>query len=73
MIAVVPGDAVLVDLEPDATVRGYAGAEVRDADGDVIDALENGCSLGIGAEDSISGRFLPQVRNKKGRVYNQDP
>ncbi len=42
MIAVVPGDAALVELEADATVRGYPGREVRDADRDVVDARENG-------------------------------
>ncbi len=42
MIAVVPGDAALIDVEADARVRGYPGAEVRDADRDVIDAGENG-------------------------------
>ncbi len=42
MIAVVPGDAALVDVEPDARVRVDPGAEVRDADGDVIDAGKNG-------------------------------
>ena len=42
MIAVVAGDAALVDVEPDAPVRGDARAEVRDAYRDVIDALENG-------------------------------
>jgi hypothetical protein len=42
MIAVVPGDAALVEVEPDATVRDYPGAEVRDADRDVIDARKNG-------------------------------
>ncbi len=40
-IAVVPGDAARVDVEPDATVRGDPGREVRGADGDVIDAGEN--------------------------------
>jgi len=42
MIAVGPGDAALVDVEPDARVRVDSGAEVRDADRDVIDAGENG-------------------------------
>jgi hypothetical protein len=57
MIAVVAGDAALVDFEPDARVRGYPGAEVRDADGDVIDAGKNGraSSRRVGAEDSTSG------------------
>jgi hypothetical protein len=49
MIAVVPGDAALVELEADATVGGDPGAEVRDADGDVIDALENGCATPPGS------------------------
>jgi hypothetical protein len=42
MIAVVPGDAALVELEPDAPVSVDSGVEVRDADRDVIDARENG-------------------------------
>src|ERR1700704_4763497 len=53
-IAVVSGDAALVDFEPDAPVRGDPGLQVRDADGDVIDAGKNGCALRIGAEDSTS-------------------
>src|SRR2546425_3964930 len=53
MIAVVPGDAALVELEPDAPVGGDPGLEVRDADGDVIDAGKNGraSSRGAGAEE----------------------
>jgi len=42
MIAVVAGDAALLDVEPDARVRGYPRAEVRDADRDVVDAGKNG-------------------------------
>src|SRR5882672_5790364 len=42
MIAVVAGDAALVDVKAYARVRGYPGAEVRDADRDVIDARKNG-------------------------------
>src|SRR4029077_4909660 len=42
VVAVVPGDAALVDVEADASVGDDAGLEVRDADGDVVDALENG-------------------------------
>ncbi len=62
MIAVVPRDAALVDVEPDATVRGYPGAEVRDADRDVIDARENSraYSAWIFARCTISRmRFKP--------------
>jgi hypothetical protein len=57
MIAVVPGNPALVELEADARIRGYPGAEVRDADGDVIDAGKNGraSSRRVGAEDSTSG------------------
>ena len=65
MIAVVAGDAALVELEADARVRGYAGAEVRDADCDVIDAGKNGrvSSPRAGAEDSTSGAAgLPAVQ-----------
>jgi len=54
VIAVVPGDAALVELEADAAVGGDPGPQVRDADGDVIDAGKNGCALRVGAEDSIS-------------------
>jgi hypothetical protein len=43
MIAVVAGNAAIVDVEPDAAVRVYPGGEVGDADGDVVDALENAC------------------------------
>jgi len=42
MIAVVPGYAAPVDLEADARVRVDPGLQIRDADGDVIDALKNG-------------------------------
>jgi hypothetical protein len=54
VIAVVSGYAALVDVEPDAPVRGDPGLQVRDADGDVIDAGKNGCALRVGAEDSTS-------------------
>src|SRR5882762_1473993 len=55
MIAVVPRDAARVDVEADARVRVDSGAEVRDAVGDVVDALENGraSSRGAGAEDMM--------------------
>jgi hypothetical protein len=42
MIAVVRGYAALVELEADAPVGVDPGLQVRDADGDVIDALKNG-------------------------------
>ena len=56
VVAVVAGYAAVVDLEPDARVRGYPRAEVRDADRDVIDARKNGraSSREAGAEDSTS-------------------
>jgi len=54
VIAVVAGYAARVDVEADAAVGGDPGREVRDADGDVIDAGKNGCAFRVGAEDSIS-------------------
>jgi hypothetical protein len=41
-VAVVSCDAVLVDLEADAPVGNDPRREVGGADGDVVDALENG-------------------------------
>jgi len=43
VVAVVPRDAAVVDVESDARVRVDARLEVGDADRYVIDAGKNGC------------------------------
>ena len=57
MVALVPRDAAVVDVESDARIRVDAGPQVGDADRYVIDAGENerASSLGAGAKDSICG------------------
>jgi len=53
VVAVVPGDAVLVDVEADAPVGVAPGFQVRGADPDVVDAGENG---GVRGEAGVTRR-----------------
>jgi len=68
VIAVVAGYAARVDVEADAAVGGDPVREVRDADGDVIDAGKNGCVFRVGAEDSTS-RGVRERDDEGARIF----